>query len=92
MNKWIKGLIVILIIFGFIWCLVGICAAYDQLNKPATRYGGGPKPLVALLMLAASITAAAICWSVAAAAYLLNRFQATMYLCLTEIKQRKISE
>lgn len=77
---WIKITVVTLLVIGLVWMVIGICGAYRQIDPPETKYGKG-KPMVwsAFVMLAASLSAAAITWSMAAGIMIAWRFYSTFY-------------
>ncbi len=88
MNLWIRILFIMLLVIGCIWCLVGICGVYDKLDNPPTKYSdGGPQFSEAILVLVSSLSAAGLCWGVAAGIYFGYRHNSTLYLMLTEYRK-----
>lgn len=83
MDMWIKITVVTLLVIGSVWVVVGICGAYRELDPPETKYYSG-KPMIwsAFLTFAASLSAAAITWSLAAGIMIAWRFHLTFYAYL----------
>ena len=87
MNVWLKTAVIILLVIGVLWCIVGICAAFQEMNKEQSteRYSAKPEPMLALFLFVGSIALAGMSWAIAAGIYLVSQLATSITLVATRL-------